>query len=152
MAEVWFYHLERRGVLQELPGLLQRGLERGLKMAVVTNSDDRVREISQALWGIEETAFLAHGFAGEPEPERQPIFLMVDGQAPNQATFCFYVDGAAPASLDGLARAIILFDGNSDGAVQLARQHWKELKPKASAIKYWKQNEEERWQDQAAIT
>jgi DNA polymerase III subunit chi len=152
MAEVWFYHLERRSVLQELPGLLQRGLERGLRMSVVTVNDDRVREISNALWGFEEAAFLHHGFAGEPELENQMIVLSVGDTAPNQATYRFYVDGTSPANLESVDRATIMFDGNTEEGIQSARQHWKALKPMASVIRYWKQNEEGRWQDQAAGT
>lgn len=150
MAEVWFYHLERRGVAQELPGLIARGLERGLRIAVVASSAERVREVSQQLWSFEDIGFLPHGFEGEPAPERQPVYLCTDDQPPNGATFRFYVDGTAPAKLDGLERAIILFDGNSEEAVQTARQHWKTLKPLATAVKYWRQNEEGRWQDQAS--
>jgi DNA polymerase III subunit chi len=150
MAEVWFYHLERRGVAQELPGLLTRGLARSLRMAIITTSVERLREISQQLWAAEDTAFLPHGYEGEPAPERQPIYLCTDDQPPNGATFRFYVDGTAPTSLDTLERAVILFDGNDEHAVQTARQQWKTLKPLAGALKYWRQNEEGRWVDQAA--
>lgn len=150
MAEVWFYHLERRGVAQELPGLLTRGLARGLRMAVVTSTLERLREMSQQLWSAEDTAFLPHGHDGEPEPARQPIYLCTDDLPPNGATFRFYVDGTAPATLANLERAVILFDGNNEEAVQIAREHWKILKPLADSIKYWRQNEHGRWVDQAA--
>ena len=150
MAEVWFYHLERKSADAELPGLLIRGLERGLRMLVVTTTDERVKDLSLKLWAHEETGFLPHGFAGEPQPDKQPIYLCTDDVAPNAATFRFYVDGAAPASLEAMERAIILFDGNDEVAVQTARQHWKALKPLAEAIKYWKQDDEGRWRDQAS--
>ena len=150
MAEVWFYHLERRSASQELPGLLMRGLARDLRMAIVTTTTDRVRELSQQLWSLEDTAFLPHGFEGEPFPETQPVYVCTDDQPPNGASFRFYVDGTGPVTLEGLERATILFDGNSEEAVQAARQQWRSLKPLASAVKYWRQNEEGRWVDQAS--
>ena len=65
MAEVWFYHLERKSADEELPSLLLRGLERGIKMAVVTSTAERVKEFSQKLWGLDDTSFIPHGYASQ---------------------------------------------------------------------------------------
>ena len=150
MAEVWFYHLERKPVDDELPGLLQRGLERGVRMAVVTTSVERVKELSQKLWGVEDTVFIPHGCEGEPLPEQQPIFLSADGGVPNAAGFRFFIDGTAPDAMTGIERASILFDGRDETAVQQARDLWRRFKTEAVPIRYWKQDEEGRWRDQAA--
>jgi DNA polymerase III subunit chi len=150
MAEVWFYHLERTTADAELPRLLQRGLERGLRMAVVTSSNDRLREFSQRLWGLEETSFIPHGFDGEPHPEAQPIYLCTDDVGPNDAKFAFYIDGTEPTSLEQLDRASIMFDGNNETALDQARALWRKFKVENATIRYWKQDEEGRWKDQAA--
>jgi DNA polymerase III subunit chi len=150
MAEVWFYHLERKGVDDELPGLLQRGLQRGVRMGVVTSSPDRVKEISQKLWGLEDTAFIPHGFEGEPFPEAQPIYLSADGEVPNGADFRFYVDGQEPGNLEAVERASIIFDGRDENAVAQARLMWRRFKADGLSIRYWKQDEDGRWKDQAA--
>ena len=149
MADVWFYHLERKPVDDELPGLLQRGLERGVRMAVVTTTTERVKELSQKLWGIEDTAFIPHGCEGEPLPEQQPIYLSADGGVPNAAGFRFFIDGTAPDAMTGIERASILFDGRDETAVQQARDLWRRFKAEAVPIRYWKQDEEGRWRDQA---
>jgi DNA polymerase III subunit chi len=150
MAEVWFYHLERTTVERELPGLLQRGLDRGLRMAVVTGDAEKLKDLSSKIWGYDDMSFIVHGGADEPNPADQPIYLCTDDNAQNGADFRFYLEGTAPESLEALQRAIILFDGNREEAVQEARVLWKRLKPIAETIKYWKQNEEGRWQDQAS--
>ncbi len=150
MAEVWFYHLERKSVDDELPGLLTRGLERGVRMAVVTSTVERVKELSQKLWGFEETAFIPHGFEGEPMPEQQAIYLSAGGELPNAAAYSFYIDGAAPDTLRSIERASIMFDGRDENAVEQARVMWRTFKADGVAIRYWKQDDEGRWKDQAA--
>jgi DNA polymerase III subunit chi len=150
MAEVSFYHFERRSVEQELPGLLQRGLERGVKMAVVVPTADRVKVLSQKIWGSDETAFIPHGFEGEPEGAAQMIYLCADDKPENAAAFRYYLEGTSPSTLDGLARANILFDGKDETAVETARSLWRRFKAEGAVIKYWKQDEDGRWKDQAA--
>lgn len=150
MTEVWFYHLERTTADAELPRLLQRGLERGLRMAVITPTVERVREFSQKLWGLEDTSFIPHGFEGEPQPERQSIYLCTDDETPNASVFNFYIDGAEPAKLDTLTRASIMFDGNTETALAQARNLWRKFKAENVTIRYWKQDDEGRWKDQAA--
>jgi DNA polymerase III subunit chi len=149
MSEVWFYHLERSTVEQELPRLLLRGLERGLRMAVVTSSLDRVKDFSQKLWGIEETAFIPHGFDGEPNPEGQNIYLCTDDNAPNASRYFFYVDGATPKHNAERDRSSIIFDGNDEAAKGTARKLWRRFKSENAVIRYWKQDEDGRWKDQA---
>jgi DNA polymerase III subunit chi len=148
-CEVWFYHLEKRRVEQELPGLLQRGLERGVTMAVVGSDAQRLKDLSNTLWDQGPTSFLAHAMAEEAFAESQSISLCASEPAPNAATFRFYVHGAEPATLDGLTRASIMFDGTDDQSVTEARAMWKRFKADQTVIKYWKQDEDGRWQDQA---
>jgi DNA polymerase-3 subunit chi len=150
MTEVWFYHLEREPVENVLPGLLARGLQRGVRMAVQSPDSARLAAISEKLWAYEDVAFLAHGLAGEPAPDRQPIFLAQDSDNPNAAPFRFFIDSAEPQSLDGLVRASIMFDGTAEGALDQARALWKRFKAEGHAISYWKQDEQGRWKDQAA--
>jgi DNA polymerase III subunit chi len=144
MADVWFYHLERKAADDELPGLLQRGLERGIRLGVATSSVERVKELSSKLWGAGATTFIPHGFEGEPFPERQPIYLSDCGQFPNAARYCFYLDGAVPDDVSNMERASIMFDGNDENAVQQARDLWRRFKGEGAAIRYWKQDGEGR--------
>jgi DNA polymerase III subunit chi len=150
MAEVWFYHLEREPVENVLPGLLGRGLQRGLRMAVQSPDADRLKQLSDRLWTFEDVAFLAHGGDDDPVPERQPIFLTTGFANPNAAAYRFFIDGAEPDTLDGLVRASIMFDGNSETALTRARTLWKRYTGEGHAISYWKQDERGQWKDQAA--
>jgi DNA polymerase III subunit chi len=148
-CEVWFYHLEKRRVEQELPGLLQRGLERQISMAVVGPEPEKLKALSNKIWDHSETSFIVHALPNEPWAADQLICLCADDQPANAAGFRFYVDGAEPQSLDGLTRASILFDGNDETSLAQARALWKRFKADNASIKYWKQDNEGRWKDQA---
>lgn len=150
MPEVWFYHLEREPVEHVLPGLLQRGVARGLKLSVEAPSVTRLQQISESLWSLEDVAFVPHGMADDPQPDHQPLFLSLNETIPNNADYRFYVDGAEPQSVNTLTRASILFDGNSEDALAQARGLWKKFKTEGHAIRYWKQSPEGKWQDQSA--
>lgn len=149
MAEVWFYHLEREPVEDVLPGLLARGWQRGLRMAVQSPDADRLKHLSERLWALEDVAFLAHGDAATPFPERQPIYLATDHENANAAAFRFYVDGAEPANVGDLSRASIMFDGSDESAVEHARALWRRFKAEGHTISYWKQDADGRWLNQA---
>jgi DNA polymerase-3 subunit chi len=47
------------------------------------------------------------------------------------------------------ARAITLFDGNSEDELLFARAQWKELKAQGFAVTYWQQAENGRWEKKA---
>jgi DNA polymerase III subunit chi len=150
MTEVWFYHLERRSVDQELPGLLQRGLDRKLLMAVQVPDADRIRTLSAALWAFEDVGFLPHGANTDDGASTQPIVLLEQGAAANAADYLFCVDGAEPLSFEGITRATIMFDGAVSDHVDRARGLWKRCKAQGHSIRYWKQDESGRWADQAS--
>ncbi len=102
MAEIFFYHLDQQPLERILPDLVRRGLERGIRMVIETASPDNLARLSEMLWKVEDVAFLAHGF-GDDVAHRQPLWLCADQQNPNSAAYRFYVDGAMPENLDGLA-------------------------------------------------
>lgn len=148
MSEVWFYHLEEKSVEQELPGLLQRGVDRGLHMAVFVPDAVRAKALSDRIWGSEDVAFLAHGLEGENEAAGQSILICTGATAANGARYAFFAEGTRPTDVSLFDRASILFDGSDDTQVQTARDLWKHLKAEGAVTKYWKQNDG-RWKDMA---
>ena len=149
MADVWFYHLEGRSAESVLPVMMQRGLERNLRMAIETSDAARAAEISQALWAAEDVAFIPHGWGETPNPADNPVWITTTSENPNGADYRFFVDGRFPESVDKLVRATILFDAGDANAVQTARDLWKKFKAEGHAIKYWRMDDGGRWQDQA---
>ncbi len=148
-CEVWFYHLERTGLDQALPELLQKTLARGWKALLKTPDRDRLEHLDGWLWSFRDEAFLPHGLADEPQAGRQPVLLSSDGENLNQANALFLIDDADPGAMEGYERCVILFDGRDEAAVASARRRWADLKAAGHPVSYWRQTAEGRWDKQA---
>jgi DNA polymerase-3 subunit chi len=138
-CEVWFYHLERTGLDQVLPELLEKTLQRGWKAIVRTAGPDRIEHLDGWLWSYRDESFLPHAPADEPGAARQPILLTAGPDNPNAADALFLVDGAEPGELGAYRRCIILFDGADETQLQAARGQFRALKAKGHPVSYWKQ-------------
>jgi DNA polymerase-3 subunit chi len=152
--EVFFYHLERRGLDDTLPELLERTLARGWRALVRTGSDERARALDSQLWTYSEESFLPHGLAREPNPQEQPILLGDSVERINGADALFLVDGAQPGDWgqvrdQGYARTVLIFDGRDPEAVAAAREQWKAVKAAGLSAKYWQQSQAGKWEKKA---
>ena len=149
MTEVWFFHLDKQPLEHVLPRIVASSITRGWHMVIETAMPERVVKISELLWASEDVAFLPHGFAGEPFPELQPVWLTASSENPNNAQVRVFLDGAKPVDISGFDRAVLMFDGNDDQALEAARAEWKNQKSAGHIISYWKQDESGKWQNQA---
>jgi DNA polymerase-3 subunit chi len=147
-CEVWFYHLERTGLDQALPELLEKTLARGWKALVRTALPERIEHLDGWLWSYRDESFLPHAPAGEPNAERQPVLLTTEFENPNGAAALFLVDGAEPGELTGFARCLVLFDGADQAQLAEARGLWKRIKADGLPVSYWKQ-QARGWEKQA---
>ena len=147
-CEVWFYHLERTGLDQALPELLEKTLARGWKAVVRTAEPDRVEHLDGWLWAYRDDSFLPHAPAAEPGAARQPILITTGEENPNAADALFLVDGAEAGELSGYARCVVLFDGGDPDQLARARRQWSAIKARGLAVSYWKQ-QGRGWEKQA---
>ena len=148
-CEVWFYHLERTGVDQVLPELLDKTLAKGWRAIVRASGPDRIDHLDGWLWSYRDDSFLAHGRADEPGADRQPILLTLAEDSPNKAEALFLIDGAEAGALDGYERCLLLFDGRDPEALGQARAQWKTFKAAGHPVSYWRQGAERGWEKQA---
>ena len=145
ICEVWFYHLERTRLDQVLPDLLEKTLARGWRALVRTPAPDRIGTLDDWLWTYRDDSFLAHGTAGEPFAERQPILLSSGADDLNGAQALFLIDGAEAGDLTAFERCMLVFDGADEEAVARARRQWTAFKAAGHAVTYWKQGEQKGW-------
>lgn len=152
MTPVFFYHLERQPLDAVLPKLLATSLDRGWRVVVQAGSEERAEALAARLWSFDDESFLPHGTKADGLAELQPIWLTDADENPNNANIRFYVDGAEVGDIGGLIRAVIMFDGNDQQAVEAARAGWKRFKSAGHEVSYWQQDEQGRWQNRAART
>ena len=148
MAEVLFYHLERRPLEAVLPGLLQRSLERGWRVVVKVGSEERLEALNAHLWSFDDASFLPHGSAADGHAEAQPIWLTTGDDNPGGATVRFLVDGADAPALEGYERTVFLFDAGEEEAVTRAREAWKAANAAGHDATYWRQDDSGKWAKQ----
>lgn len=149
MTEVLFYHLTGQTLEQVLPGLLEKCLERKWRVVVQSGSQERLDALDGHLWTWREESFLPHGMLRDGTQSRQPIWLTVDDDNPNEANVRFMIDAAVPPALDSYTRGIYLFDGHDAEAVQSARERWKAEKAAGHDVTYWQQDDSGRWRKKA---
>ncbi len=139
--QVDFYQLSRDPAETALSLIADKVVEAGQRLLVVARDEALRTRISEALWGRRDS-FLAHGLAGEPHQDRQPILLSDRVEAANGARFVAFADGCWQD--EGLAfdRAFLLFDS---ATIDDARATWRKLDGRDDLVRnYWRQ-EDGRW-------
>lgn len=149
MAEILFYHLTESVLDEALPGLVDRSLERGWRVAIQMTTQERRDELDRLLWTWSNASFLAHGTDAQPYAEHQPAFLTVTDANPNNATVRFVVEGALVTAAENYERLVVMFDGHDASQLAIARQQWKTLKAEGHQLTYWQQNADRRWEKKA---
>lgn len=146
MTDILFYHLQGRKLEGVLPSLLERSLERGWRVVVQAGSEERIEALDAHLWTYHDDSFLPHGTWREADAAQQPVVLTVNEGNPNAATVRFLIDGAdLPQEAESYDRLVLIFDGDDEDAVALARRHWSEAKVRGFDATYWQPDDAGRW-------
>ncbi len=149
MTEIGFYHLQRAPLERVLPRLLETILERGHRAVLLAGSQERVAALDTILWTYDPGAWLPHAAAGAGSAERQPIYLTASEENPNAADVLVSLDGMAPAFIADFARAVDIFEGRDEAAVQAARGRWRDYREAGHRLAYWRQREDGAWEKMA---
>ena len=147
MPEVLFYHLEHRPLEAVLPGLLERCVERGWRVAVQSPSEERLESLDAHLWTYRDDGFLPHGLGSDRDAAEQPVLLTSDDGRPNGARVRFLIDGAPfPDDASNYDRLVLLFDGSDPDALAAARAQWQAATAGGFETAYWQQNAQGKWE------
>jgi DNA polymerase-3 subunit chi len=147
--DYWFYHLESQPLHAVLPVLVEKTLSRGWRACLRFATAERLETIDAALWTYREESFLPHGTARDGHPERQPIFLTLDGANPNAADVLFLLETATENEPGRFTRILRLFDGMDAEALALARTEWRSAKAAGFGVSYWRQDASGAWKKSA---
>ena len=157
MTETLFYHLERRGLDDVLPGLIEKTRERGWRALIRADSAERASAIDTLLWTYDQQGFLPHAQEGDGDAARQPVLITAEEHSaekpPNGADVLFLVGGTAPrswgdASLNDLTRIVLMFDGRDPEMLASARAAWKDARAAGHDVTYWKETPAGKWEKQ----
>ena len=150
MTEIRFYHLQDQRLDRVLPQLLEISLSRGWRVVVQASSEERVEAIDAQLWTYRDDSFLPHGTARNADAPEQPVLITANDGNPNGANVRFLIDGVPiPDDAKNYERLVLIFDGNDDDAVALAREHWTQAKAQGFEASYWQPDENGRWVQKA---
>ena len=140
MGKAMFYHLTRRPMEETLTMLLGRAQQAGWRTLVRGTTPERMAWLDEKLWtGDRDLGFLPHGVTGGPHDDLQPVLLSLQTELPAGFACIMSVDGAAVTAQEvrDLERVCVLFDGNDDDALGVARGQWKTLREAEVTAEYW---------------
>ena len=143
MTDVRFYQLSRDPVERVVPLLAAKVLEQDERLLVVSDDPEQRAALSDALWA-REGAFLAHGEAGTPHGERQPILLSAGCDAANGAATILIADGIWREGAAAFDRAILLFAADQTAT---ARTLWSDLAARGHTMRIFKQGDAGGWRE-----
>lgn len=142
MGDVYFYHLTNSPLENTLPMLL--GKARGADWRVLVRGTDaqRLERLNERLWLGADDGFLAHGLAGGDDDGHQPILLTTGTDNPNGSVCLMTIEGSdvEVEEVTAMERTCVLFDGNDQAALDLARDQWKTLTDAGCSAQYWAQD------------
>lgn len=142
MVEIRFYHLTRRPLETALPEILSKAYKRGTRCIVRTENEKETGRLNELLWTFNPNSFLPHGSKKDKNEDMQPIWLTDSQDNPNGADTLFVTGKASDAKLEDYKLCCLLFDGNNEEMLTLARQRWKKYSECGHDLAYWQQTEQ----------
>lgn len=116
---------------------------------ILTDQEDQVKAIDQALWNLGGEAFLPHGTEADGRPLDQPVWISTKDENVNKADIILLCDRMQTEHLDQYDVVCEMFDGNDEEAVQHARQKWVTYKKDDHELSYWQQTAKGSWEKKA---
>jgi DNA polymerase-3 subunit chi len=131
--------------------LLAKCLANDWRVVVRGQNFPVMQALDTHLWKGPADAFLPHGLSNGKTDDDQPVLLTVDAPNYEKRNVLMVVDDAefTPTDAANLDRVCILFDGNNQQSVDIARAKWKAVSDAGVTAQYWSQ-ESGSWQKKAS--
>lgn len=126
--------------------LLEKVLESGNRSMIFSNSLSFLQELDSIMWT--SVSWLPHGLIIDKFNEMQPILLTNELRNCNNATSLFIVDNSEFEVLNRLERVFIIFNLNNMESLAFFEKRWNALKSLGFNLKYFKQNEKGKFQNE----
>lgn len=142
MKRLGFYLTASQPVERVLPLIAMAAKGREQRLLVVAQDAELLDRLDKALWAECPEDFLAHGRAGDPHAERQPVLLAHDCEAANNAPIVALADGIWREEAEGFDRALLFFD---EAGRQSAREVWKQFDQREDLEREFHELEDGKW-------
>ncbi len=142
MDVVRFYLTGEEPVERAIPPVVAKGKAAGARMLIVADEEARLDALDRALWEQCPDDYLAHGRAGAPFAERQPVLLSRDCDPANGAGVIAFADGRWRPEGETFARAFLFFDDSQRDAV---RPVWSSFDARGDIAREYYAREGSRW-------
>ena len=147
--DIRFYHLSNTPLHKALGELLLKATATGRHALVLVNNADEAKTLDDGLWTFKQEAFLSHGVAGDPAPDKTTVWISNDHNdletPPNNADMLFLPYGATPNPDHGFDLVCDIFDGQNDTELQNARTRWTNNKENDHTLQYFQQTDKGSW-------
>lgn len=138
-----FYQLSNTPVERALPKLIEKIYGSGLRVLVHCSSQQQLESLNAVLWTYSSTAFLPHGYQGDPN--HHPIWLSLSPENMNKADILITLHGAIIAKESSFHKILDMFDGLDPEALQSARERYLHYKQLDYSLTFWKQDPSGTW-------
>ncbi len=149
LPEWWFYHLERQNLESATAPLIEKCLEHGWRVLIVSPEPQRRSMIDEALWSYRDDSFLPHGEAGAEglDAARQPVLISPTPENLNGAEAALLLDAAELAPDAAYSRCMVMFDGADAQTRAKARAQFKAAKDAGLTCRYFQQTPKGGWKE-----
>lgn len=139
MGYALFFRLSHTPVEELVRINTTRALAQGWRVVIRGRDIGALDRLDEALWRDPADGFLPHGIAGGPHDAAQPVLLTLGAERPNGAQALIALEGAevTPGEIAELERVWIVFDGNDELALQVARSQWRALTSAGAEAEFW---------------
>lgn len=147
MTEIRFYHMLYDKTDQIIPDLLQKALDKNMRVLLKLPNAERLGYYDDWLWRFQPESFLPHGTDQDTEKaSEQPVLLTLGDTPLNDARMALVVEEAELPPTNDFDLICYLFDSENPSRLQKARHLWKELKERSGlTLTYWQQQTNGRW-------
>jgi DNA polymerase III subunit chi len=142
---VRFYQLGVSSLEAAVTGILTKAWAKGVKSTLLTPGPDPSRYWDALLWRSPAEAFLPHGLASNPDPQRQPVLIASDQDDQNGATLIVLVTPRMVTTPEQYDMVIDFVDGSSQEALLASRSRYKQYRDQGCQLEYWIQTPDRKW-------
>ena len=145
MTEVNFYLLTTTETEKILPKLVEKAYEKGHRIHILVDCEERVEETSRYLWTYHPGSFLPHGTPKQGLSEHQPIWISADEDNINKSDILVQIYDSLHSQPSRYKKCLDIFNGHRENLEIDMQKRLVFYQKNGLDIKCWEQNPQKGW-------